>query len=266
MPFRTAPPFHRKCIADGQKVFQGCVCSQMKVRNGELATGMHQVLLFTGFWPNFCTVSFLDHFFFCTISFLTPFIFQTNSFWDRLFFSPFIFLRHFFFWTIALLHHFFSTGFFLHHFFPHLFHAGRPAGQSGVSGRMDELRVSTSCSLTHLYHLRFFFDPPTPSILCWPTFTTFDSFPTIHQHLQFFFWPSNNTFVQFFWIMTDQFFVDPSPSIWVDHHHYRVWPVTTITILHLVFQFLQTTRRSPFLPVTFTETLNPKFPRQAKTL
>ena len=139
--------------------------------------------------------SFFDHSFFCTI------------FLYRFFFGPFLFC------TI-----FFCTNSFLHRFFfgPFLSHT---AGQSGVSGRMDELRVSTSCSLTHLYHLRFFFDPPTPSesVLFRPSTTIFN----------------------FFRIMTDhrQFFVDPSPLIWVHHHHYRVWP-------------------SPFLPETFPQTTN----------
>ena len=54
---------------------------------------------------------------------------------------------------------------FLHHFFPTTFSASCPAGQSGVSGRMDELRVSTSRSLTHHHHLQFLFDPLPPSIL-----------------------------------------------------------------------------------------------------
>ena len=39
---------------------------------------------------------------------------------------------------------------FFHHFFPTTFSG--PAGQSGLSGRMDEFRVSTSCSLTHHHH------------------------------------------------------------------------------------------------------------------
>ena len=85
---------------------------------------------------------------------------------------------------------------FLHHFFPlGTFSAGCPAGQSGVSGRMDELRLSTSCSLTSNQHLQFFFvHLVTPSI--GPT-NTFD-------------WTHYTTFL--FLDHQDQFFVDPSPT------------------------------------------------------
>ena len=161
---------------------------------------MHQVLLlFTRRRRAFVLTQFLHHFFPATTFSVKPKYFCTKV--------PSISISNYFYAPV-LLQSITSNGSssihrpslvltqFLHHFFPlGTFSAGCPAGQSGVSGRMDELRLSTSCSLTSNQHLQFFFvHPVTPSI--GPT-KTFD-------------WTHHTTFL--FLDHQDQFFVDPSPT------------------------------------------------------
>ena len=132
---------------------------------------MHQVLLlFTRRRWAFVLTQFLHHFFPAITFSVKPKYFCTKV--------PSISISNYFYAPV-LLQSITSNGSssihrpslvltqFLHHFFPlGTFSAGCPAGQSGVSGRMDELRLSTSCSLTSNQHLQFFFvHPVTPSIV-----------------------------------------------------------------------------------------------------